>query len=42
MCNEVGGSRLQLNLMGKNIIRKKKMKKMKREQQLKSKTDLLR
>ena len=41
MCNEVSDSRLQLNLMGKNIIRKKKMKKMKREQKLKSKTDLL-
>ena len=27
MCNEVNDSRLQLNLMGKNIIRKKKMKK---------------
>ena len=38
MCNKVNDSRLQLNLVGKNIIKKEKMK---REQNLKSKTDLL-
>ena len=37
MCNKVYDSRLQLNLVGKNIIKRK----MKREHNLKSKTDLL-